>query len=126
MAFAISLGSANLNNEVVTKGPLEELVRLARKNAYYTKLPETDAERGRYYEFIHYSQVGARILEGDATHDDTVFVAVTEKLAVGAAKRGSPTHLKMQAMLPYSGESYECFAEILKLKQRAKRNSRQP
>jgi hypothetical protein len=111
---------------VVRKGPLEQLVRLARKNAYYTKPAETDAERDRYYEFIHYGQVGARILEGDATHDDSVFVAVTEKLAVGAAKRGSPTHLKMQAMLPYPGESYECFAEILKLKQRTKRHSRKP
>lgn len=112
MAFAISLGSANLQNVEPGAGSLEDLVQLTRKNAYYTKKPNTDAEEESLLNFIRYSRVGAKIVDGDA-----IIVGTLNEIATDAAKRGKPTHLKMQAILPYAGESYECFARIQKLPQ---------
>ncbi|WP_124906414.1 hypothetical protein [Burkholderia sp. Bp9004] len=110
MAFAISLGSANLKTVTPGRGSLVDLVKLTQKNAYYTKKPETEAESDRLLNFIHYSQVGGKIVDNDA-----IVVGTLDRATTDVAKTGNPTHLKMQAILPYPGESYECFAKIEKI-----------
>ncbi len=110
MAFAISLGSANLKTVTPGRGSLADLVKLTQKNAYYTKKPETEAESDRLLNFIHYSQVGGKIVD-----DDSIVVGTLDRATTDVAKAGNPTHLKMQAILPYPGESYECFAKIEKI-----------
>lgn len=110
MAFAISLGSANLKTVTPGSGSLADLVTLTQKNAYYTKKPKTETESDRFLNFIHYSRVGGKIVD-----DDAIVVGTLDRATTDAAKAGNPTHLKMQAILPYPGESYECFAKIEKV-----------
>jgi len=110
MAFAISLGSANLETVTPGAGSLADLVKLTQKNAYYTKKPETEAEEDRLMNFMYYSRVGAKLVEEGA-----IAVGTLDKATADAAKVGNPTHMKMQAILPYPGESYECFAKIEKV-----------
>ena len=110
MAFAISLGSANLEAVAPGAGSLDDLVKLTQKNAYYTKRPETEEEKDRLMNFMYYSRVGGKFVDEDA-----IVVGTLDRATTDAAKAGNPTHLKMQAILPYSGESYECFAKIEKI-----------
>jgi len=107
MGFAIGLGSANLKNVAPGTGSLGELLRLTTKYAYPTTKPQTDSEREKYWSFVRKSRVEAKILE-----DDAIVVATFDKFTADAAKAGNPTHVKMRAILPYPGESYECFARL--------------
>ncbi|WP_336692621.1 hypothetical protein [Delftia acidovorans] len=107
MAFSISLGSTNIKNEEITKGSIHEIINISRKNAYLTGefIDKTKDEENVF--LMHTSKIEARVLEGNS-----IIITTMDNRTTALAKKGRPTHMKMMAFVPYSGESYECIAGI--------------
>ncbi|GEM_PF-6517874 len=54
-------------------------------------------------------RIWAKVLDGDA-----IVIGTVDSKTASVINAGNPTHMKMTAVLPYPGESYECFAKIMK------------
>lgn len=107
MAFAASLGTANLTNFTPISGSLYSLIKSSQMNAYLTKRPNSYSEREAHLKFMHRSRVAAEILD-----DEAIVLTVTDRETFEVIKKERPTHIRMKAVLPYPGESYECLARI--------------
>lgn len=116
VAFAISIGSSNLKIVNRKSGGLADLVKETSKYAYLTKKPETEIERDQHFQFMVQSKVAAKALNDGGE----ISVAILDQNTVNAAKLGSPTHMKMQTIVPYPGESYECIVKINKINKSAR------
>ncbi|WP_316659471.1 hypothetical protein [Ralstonia condita] len=108
MAFIAFIGAMDLRNITPGSGNLEDLISSAEKIAYLT-----GSDKSRLHEnldFVRRSRVNAKLLNNDA-----IMLATVNKASTEAAKKSNPTHMKMRAILPYAGESYECIVEIKKI-----------
>lgn len=107
VAFVISLGTANLENNSLKMGSLDDLIKETSKNAYYTKKPKNSAEEDKNIDFIFKSKVRAKKIE-----DGSISIYPADPETIKEVKRGSPTHMKLKAILPNEDESYECIVKI--------------
>lgn len=107
VAFAISLGAADLGKKQPSEGTLAELLALANKNAYYTKKPQGNKQEEYFFNFIHTSFVRAKV-----TKKGEIYMGSDDQKTINAIKRNHPTHMRMRAILPSFDESYECVTEI--------------
>ncbi|MEJ8294388.1 hypothetical protein WKI45_16295 [Delftia tsuruhatensis] len=107
MAFSISLGSANIKNKKITSGSIQEIINISRKNAYLTGEFIDNKKDAENISLMHTSKIEARVLE-----DNSIIITTMDDRSTALAKKGRPTHMKMSVFVPYSGESYECIADI--------------
>jgi hypothetical protein len=107
VAYAASLGTANLANTPPAEGTLADLLKASSKNAYYLAKPVTKVDAQNSDEFRRKSFVYSKIMSsGD------IALGPIDNATVTIVKRGNPTHMRMRAILPELSESYECIVKI--------------
>lgn len=103
IAFAASIRTLNVNTKPVS-GSLKELLKVAEYgNAYYTK-KVTREERGN---LVTSTKLRTRVM------NDEVGLLSLDRFTINKLFGKHPTHIKMQAILPYENESYTCVTEVV-------------
>ncbi len=108
VAFAISLGTSNLENNPPEQGSLDDLLNKSTKNAYFTRKPKNLTEEQKNIDFIFKSRVGAKQMKDESS----IFIYPADPETIKEVKRDSPTHMRLKAILPNEDESYECIVKI--------------
>ncbi|MDC2862978.1 MULTISPECIES: hypothetical protein [unclassified Delftia] len=105
--FVAIVGTANLEDNPVQQGKIEDLISFSSKGAFLTK------ESKYYFDNIKKEQiqfetiVAAKVMDGES-----IGVMTVNKEAANMAKMGNPTHMKLTATLPGKDESYTCYPAI--------------
>ncbi|WP_296224615.1 hypothetical protein [Ralstonia sp. UBA689] len=115
MTFVAFLGATDLSKITPGSGALEDLIASSEKIAYLTGETKNESWTSRNLDFIRRSKVDMKLLD-----DDAVLLATINKTSTDAAKQSNPTHMRMRAILPYPGESYECLVKIKKVNKSAR------
>nr|WP_312989481.1 hypothetical protein [Comamonas koreensis] len=105
--FIASIGSANLKNTPMQQGTLQELIDFPGKNAFLTKDSTFHNVESLNDLMMYSSQISAKVIVGEF-----IMLGTQNPEAVRMAKLKKPTHMKLQAILPESIESYMCYPEI--------------
>jgi hypothetical protein len=105
--FMILIGSLNLDNTPKQRGGFQDLVDFAGRSAFLTKDSKYYTDEQKRIKVKYSSHIFGKVID-----DSLLMVGTLDTEAVRLAKMKSPTHMKLQAILPEEDESYICYPEI--------------
>lgn len=106
--FSAVLGSANLEATPAREGSLQDLLTAASRQSYWTTPVVSDEDEEKHLQFMLRSRVGAKVTRKYGL----VAIYATDAASNKGLRHGNPTHMRMQALLPFPDESYECIVPI--------------